>query len=117
MLSCGFSYLYMHEEIIRILTEAGNQGISLQHLVLHVHHASNNLFNPLSMDEVKQRVMLYLRANTRFPGSLIERSARGIYRLNPNSDEARQLLLSFEETQEEEQKEPPTIDEGPTLFG
>lgn len=107
----------MHEDILRILTEAGEQGISLQHLVLHVHHASNSLFHPLSMEEVRQRVIQELRVHTKFPGSLIERTSRGVYRLNTNSEEARQLLLSFEEAQGEERQDKPVVDEGPTLFG
>lgn len=114
MLSCGF-YL-MNEDIIRILTEAGEQGLSLQNLVLHVHHANNNLFHQVEMEEVKQRVIHYLRTNTRFPGSLIERTQRGIYRLNPNSDEARQLLLSFEEGQEETADGGTPAPLGPSLF-
>lgn len=114
MLSCGF-YL-MNEDIIRILTEAGEQGLGLQKLVLHVHHASNNLFHQVEMEEVRQRVIQYLRANTRFQGSLIERTQRGVYRLNPNSDEARQLLLSFEEGQKEVSDGHTPAPLGPSLF-
>ena len=62
--------------------------------------------------------MRYLRQNSRYPGSLIQRISKGIYRLNPNSDQGRQLLLSFEE---QEQKQKPTtaaLGENPdrTLF-
>ncbi len=114
MLSCGF-YL-MYEDIIRTLSEAGEHGLSLQNLVLHVHHANNNLFHQVEMEEVRQRVIQYLRANTRFSGSLIERTHRGIYRLNPNSDEARQLLLSFDEGHDDISKGQTPTPLGPSLF-
>jgi hypothetical protein len=42
MLSCGF-YL-MYEDIIRILSEAGEHGLSLQILGTACAHANNNLF-------------------------------------------------------------------------
>ncbi len=106
----------MNETILRILTEAGEQGMSLQKLILHVYNASNSFFHPVDLDEVRMRVVQFLRTNSRYPSSLVEHTQRGIYRLNPNSDRARQLLLSFEETAEDTADTAPDAPLGPSLF-
>ncbi len=106
----------MNDDILNILTEAGEQGMSLQKLILHVYNANNSLFQPIDMEEARQRVTVFLRQNSRFPSSLIERTQRGVYRLNPNSDDARQLLLSFEEELQKEEPLSPVDDQGPSLF-
>ena len=106
----------MNETILRILTEAGEQGMSLQKLILHVYNASNSFFHPVDLDEVRMRVVQFLRVNSRYPSSLVEHIQRGIYRLNPNSDRARQLLLSFEETAEDTVDTAPDAPLGPSLF-
>lgn len=106
----------MNETILRILTEAGEQGMSLQKLILHVYNASNSFFHPVDLDEVRMRVVQFLRVNSRYPNSLVEHTQRGIYRLNPNSDRARQLLLSFEETAKDTADTAPDAPLGPSLF-
>lgn len=108
----------MDEDIIKALAEAGSGGLALQKIVLYAYNGQNSLFRKHDKEEVRGHVMRYLRQNSRYPGSLIQRISKGIYRLNPNSDQGRQLLLSFEE---QEQKQKPTtaaLDENPdrTLF-
>ena len=100
----------MDEDIIKALAEAGSGGLALQKIVLYAYNCQNSLFRKHDKEEVRGHVMRYLRQNSRYPGSLIQRISKGIYRLNPNSDKGRQ-----------EQKQKPTtaaLGENPdrTLF-
>lgn len=86
-----------------VLAEAGNEGLSVQKISRHVFNASNSLFNPVNYDDVHAYVLQYLQRNSNNPNSIIERtSTRGIYRLNPTSADAQQLMLRFQEPAQEE---------------
>lgn len=108
----------MDKDILKVLTEAGDRGLSLQKIVLYAYNSQNSLFQKYEREEVKGYVIRFLRQNTRYPGSLIQKISRGVYRLNPNSDQGRQLLLSFEEEIQEQKTNTSTLNEMPhkTLF-
>ena len=108
----------MDKDILKVLTEAGDRGLSLQKIVLYAYNSQNSLFQKYEKEEVKVYVIRFLRQNTRYPGSLIQKISRGVYRLNPNSDQGRQLLLSFEEEIQEQKTNTSTLNEMPhkTLF-
>ena len=101
----------MDEDILKALTEAGNRGLSLQKIVLYAYNSQNGLFQKYEKEEVKGYVIRFLRQNSRYSGSLIQKISRGIYRLNPNSDQGRQLLLSFEEEIQEQKTNTSTLNE------
>lgn len=82
-------------EIIRILKEAGNNGLSVQKISRHVFNACNSFFDITSYDDVYMYVSKFLLSNSKNPQSLIERTHRGIYSLNQNSKETQQLMLKF----------------------
>lgn len=108
----------MDKEILKALTEAGDRGLSLQKIVLYAYNSQNSLFQKYEKEEVKGYVIRFLRQNTRYPGSLIQKISRGVYRLNPNSDQGLQLLLNFEEEIQEQKTNTSTLNEMPhkTLF-
>lgn len=100
----------MDEDILKALAEAGDKGLSLQKIIIYTYNCQNSLFLKYEKNEVRRYVIRYLRKNTKYSGSLIQRISRGIYRLNPNSDKKSQLLLSFEEEQQECEPVAPTVD-------
>ena len=108
----------MDKDILKVLTEAGDRGLSLQKIVLYAYNSQNSLFQKYEKEEVKGYVIRFLRQNTRYPGSLIQKISRWVYRLNPNSDQGHQLLLNFEEEIQEQKTNTSTLNEMPhkTLF-
>lgn len=87
----------MDEDILKALAEAGNEGLSLQKIVLYAYNCQNNLFQKCDIEEVRAHVAWYLRQNSRYTGSFIQKVSRGVYRLNADNVQGRQLLLSFNE--------------------
>ena len=87
------------KQILRILTDVGDKGISIRLLSKHVYNMNLTLFYVPDLDEIYTYVQRYLRKNSRTPSSLIEHmERRGYYRLNTrNNADARQLLLEFSE--------------------
>ena len=84
-------------QIIQILTEVGEQGISVQSMTRHLYNMNVSLFSAVDLEEIRNYVQQYLLKNSKSPQSLIENTGRrGYYRLNTqNNADARQLLLEF----------------------
>ncbi len=115
--SCGF--LFMREDILKILAEAGLEGLRVRKIILHVYNSQNSLFHVVSMEEVKRRVLAFLQQNSRYPHDLLEHPSWGVYRLNPKSKRARNIQLSFQYGEDTaDDKSCPASDRptGPTLF-
>lgn len=97
-------------QILEILTEVGDKGISVQLLSKHLYNRNVSLFSTQDINEIKAYVRQYFIRNARSSQSLIERTERrGYYRLNTgNNADARQLMLEFGNPQvaPEEEKEP-----------
>ena len=91
------------KEILKVLVEAGDAGLSVQKISRHVYNACNTLFNTISYSDVHDYVLQYLQRNTKNPNSIITRSdVRGIYRINTSVDDGRQLMLQFADHPAEE---------------
>ena len=91
--------------IIKVLAEAGENGISVKKLARHVFNASHSFFEPVTFDDVYRYVQLFVRRNSKGSEALLVGGGhRGHYRLNPNSAQSQQLLLMF--CDDEEDKEP-----------
>ena len=111
------------QQILSILTDVGDKGISVQLLSKHLYNLNNSLFSPLDIEDVRNYVQQYLLKNSKSPQSLIENAGRrGIYRLNTqNNADARQLMLEFknhavqEETIESDEANHPDL--SLNLFG
>ena len=108
-------------QILRILSDVGDKGISVQLLAKHVYNQNSTLFFSPDLSEIHAYVQQYLLKNSKSPSSLIESmEQRGYYRLNTSQNAAaRQLVLEFREQSsiEEEKEETPQQDLSLDLFG
>ena len=95
-------------QVLRILSEVGERGISVALLAKHVYNLNCTLFAQPDLQEVHQSVQQYLLRNSKSPQSLIESTGRrGYYRLNTQgSADARQLMFDFREEQPAPEPEP-----------
>ena len=96
------------QQILQVLTWAGERGISVQTIAKHVFNMNRTFFVSPDLREIHDYVQQYLLRNSKQPQSLIERTERrGIYRLNLNgSEDARQLMLDFREDKASQEEEP-----------
>ena len=107
-------------QILKILTDVGDRGISVQLLAKHVYNLNSTLFYTPDLSEIHTYVQQYLLKNSKSPSSLIESmEQRGYYRLNTkNNTDAQQLMLDFKEpSTDEEKEEKPQPDLSLDLFG
>lgn len=109
------------QQILHILSEVGERGISVSVLSKHVYNLNCTLFSQPDLQEVKQFVQQYLLKNSKSSLSLIESTGRrGCYRLNTqNNADARQLMFEFREEEirlEEVEEEKPQQDLSLSLF-
>ena len=109
-------------QILRILTNVGEQGMGVRQLAKHVYNENCTLFSQPDFMEIHSYVQQYLLKNSKSSQSLIERTGRrGYYRLNTlNSADARQLALEFRELaaepDEDKEDEKPQKDFSLSLF-
>ena len=96
------------QQILQVLTEAGECGVSVQAIAKHVYNMNCTFFVQPDFEEIRTYVQQYLLRNSKSQQSLIESTGRrGYYRLNTDgSADARQLLLQFRDEKEEEREEP-----------
>lgn len=88
-------------DILNILVQAP-EGLSVRKIVRHVYNAHNSLFETVELEDVKRYVTQYLASRSKTRRSPIERtSERGVYRLNPLSNECKELMLQFQEESDE----------------
>ena len=95
------------QQILKILTEAGERGIGVQTIAKHIYNMNRTFFFQPDFEEIRSYVQQYLLRNSKSQQSLIESTGRrGYYRLNtPGSADARQLMLQFTDKQEEKEEE------------
>lgn len=95
------------QQILQVLTEAGECGVSVQAIAKHVYNMNCTFFVQPDFEEIRTYVQQYLLRNSKSQQSLIESTGRrGYYRLNTDgSADARQLLLQFRDEKEEEREE------------
>ncbi len=106
------------QQILKVLTEAGNRGVSVQAIAKHVYNMNCTFFTQPDYEEIRSYVQQYLLRNSKSPHSLIESTGRrGFYRLNTEgSDDARQLMLQFHDEKEEIEEEKSQQDLSLDLF-
>ncbi len=107
------------QQILKVLTEAGEGGVSVQAIAKHVYNMNCTFFSQPDYEDIRSYVQQYLLRNSKSSQSLIESTGRrGYYRLNSEgSADARQLLLQFrEELVEEKEEEKPKQDLSLNLF-
>lgn len=107
------------KQILQILTEVGEKGISVQLMAKHVYNLNSSLFFTPDYEEIRTYVQQFLLKNSKSSLSLVEATGkRGFYRLNTqNNADARQLMIEFRESrQPEDKEEKPDIDLSLDLF-
>ena len=107
------------QQILKVLTEAGEGGVSVQSIARHVYNMNCTFFVQPDYEDIRTYVQQYLLRNSKSSQSLIESTGRrGYYRLNTEgSADARQMMLQFrEEKTEEKDEEKPHKDLSLSLF-
>lgn len=106
------------QQILKILTEAGERGISVQTLAKHVYNMNCTFFFQPDYEDIRSYVQQYLLRNSKSAQSLIDSTGRrGYYRLNTTgSADAQQLMLQFRDEKEEKVEEKPRKDLSLDLF-
>ena len=107
------------KQILNILTEVGERGISVQTIAKHVYNLNCTFFVQPDYEEIRSYVQQYLLRNSKSAQSLIESTGRrGYYRLNTiGSADALQMLLQFREEHEgKKEEEKPQQDLSLDLF-
>ena len=107
------------QQILKVLTEAGEGGVSVQAIAKHVYNMNCTFFFQPDFEEIRSYVQQYLLRNSKSAQSIIESTgSRGYYRLNTEgSADARQMMLQFrEERVEEKEEEKPQQDLSLSLF-
>ena len=99
------------QQILKVLTEAGERGIGVQTIAKHIYNMNRTFFFQPDFEEIRSYVQQYLLRNSKSQQSLIESTGRrGYYRLNTSgSADARQLMLQFTDRQEEKEEEKPQV--------
>lgn len=107
------------QQILKVLTEAGEGGVSVQAIAKHVYNMNSTFFFQPDFEEIRTYVQQYLLRNSKSAQSIIESTGRrGYYRLNTEgSADARQMMLQFrDERVEEKEEEKPQQDLSLDLF-
>lgn len=106
------------QQILHILTVAGERGISVQAIAKHVYNMNRTFFVQPDLEEIHNYVQQYLLKNSKSSHSLIESTGRrGYYRLNTTgSADALQMMLQFREEQQGKEEEKPQQDLSLDLF-
>lgn len=109
------------KQLLQILMDVGERGISVQSLAKHLYNQNCNFFSQPDYEELRAYVQQYLLRNSKSQQSLIESTGRrGYYRLNTQGNaDARQLMIQFkasQQQQEEQKEEPEAQDQSLSLF-
>lgn len=126
-MQCAYNSLFCfymdYEHIIcHILAEAGNEGLSVRKVALHVFNESNTLFGDTTYDDIYTIVSRYLNRSVRYNDSYIKRASRKGYYCLKDNVEIRQQFLNFSDNEAEnleESYERPVLgeeDNYPSLF-
>jgi len=72
----------INQEIYKVLSSAGRDGLSAKKISLHVYNACNDLFRSANYDDVSNYVHRFLKRQSTHECSFVERTdKRGYYRL------------------------------------
>ena len=105
------------QKILKVLAEAGADGLSIQKIVYHVYNSSNTFFETVSLEEVHRYVRQFLQRNSKNKDSMVESTGvRGVYRINEKSSDSQQLMLMFSDEIQEAEEKKPVVDQSLSLF-
>lgn len=104
------------QQILRILAEAGSNGLSVRKLAHHVYNQTNGFFAEVDYDTVHLQVRQYLQRQAARPDGFIRRVSHGVYQLDLRTKAARQLVLDFKDQPDEPAPKPIQEDRSLSLF-
>lgn len=82
-------------DIILVLKEAGESGLSVLKITKHVFNVHNSFFESPDYEKIHLQVYSFVRRNTTGNNPLLLKKKRGVYCLNPNSPRYKQLHFDF----------------------
>ncbi len=105
------------QDILKVLYEAGDDGLSVKKIVRHVYNANNSLFGETTYDDVYKAVTAYIQKCKKNKDNTVESTGQwGFYRLNTSSKTSCQLMLEFTENKEDsEEKQAESTDNDNSL--
>ncbi len=84
------------QDITKILYEAGNDGLTVKKLAMHVYNLRNGLFETVTFGEVYKDTAKYVKRNSKSAAGMIEKAEKwGHYRINKKARRSVQLLIDF----------------------
>lgn len=89
---------YKHE-LLHVLAEAGEDGLSLMKIVKHVYNSNSNLFETPDFEKMYNDLAQYLSKQSKKSDGIVKRNGvRGVYVLNEGWSGYRQTMLDFSVT-------------------
>ena len=108
------------QQILTVLSEVGERGISVAMLAKHIYNMNVTLFSSPDYQEVRQYVGQYLLRNARSAKPLVESTGRrGYYRLNSRGRtfvRKTDIDIQVEQSEEETEEVAPQPDLSLSLF-
>lgn len=90
------------QDIIRILQEAGKNGLPVKKIAKHVYNMRNGLFNTISYDEVYKDILAYINKNNKSRHPLLKKTGKwGYYSLSNYLEAARLQTFNFDAVEED----------------
>ena len=87
--------MFYDELLFKVLEEAGEGGLSVRKLVLHLQNASSTLFSQTGSIEARGCVDSFIQRHMRCAPPTIERVGRGVYRMVCGREDGRAQRLPF----------------------
>lgn len=78
-------------DILRVLIEAGTDGLQVRKIARHVYNASNTFFSDVSFESVYISVSQYLNRESKRRNPLVVKVSRGVYAANLLSAEVQRV--------------------------
>lgn len=80
------------KEIVKILKEAGPEGLSVAKITRHVFNATNSFFAPIEKSDIQGSIQRYLLSQSKSPTGIVCKVGWGKYRLNMKSKNTLDIL-------------------------
>lgn len=103
------------KDIIIVLREAGDSGLTVRKISRHIFNARNSLFQTASEKDIAKSVQRYL-AYHNHSDDTIEKVGHGRYRLNLKSKKTKNLLASLTDNKELDNTPKQPKDQSLSLF-
>ena len=104
------------QQVLKILMDVGESGMSASLLSKHVYNMNTTLFFQPDVDEIRRWVWSYLQRNARSKHALVEHTGRhGFYRLNKRGvSYMRKQMLAQQERDDSQERETETVQPAPS---